>query len=153
MGTPSLPDLRGGGGAVGVEGAGEFFGDGGRGGGLNRGALHEVDELAVAQNGDGRRGGRVSGEVATGFFRSVAVLSGEDGDGLGGFGSVLHGHADGGAHLSGGTAANGVDDEHSGAGAGEGGVDVIGRARFLNAGAGEFFAHGDEHDLWVHIVS
>ena len=31
-------------------------------------------------------------------------------------------------------------------------VDVLGGAGFLDAGAGEFFAHRDHHELWVHVV-
>ena len=51
--TEIVESLDGGGRTVGVEGAGEFLGDGGGGGGLDGGALHQVDELAVAEDGDG----------------------------------------------------------------------------------------------------
>jgi hypothetical protein len=153
FGSPAwLVLLGGGGGAVGVEGAGEFLGNGGGVGGLDGGALHEVDELAVAQDGDGGRAGWVPGEVGAGALGGVAVLAGEDGDGLGGQRAVLQRHAHGGAHLAGGATADGVDHQHGGAGLGEGGVDFGGGSGFLDAGAGELFAHRDEHNLWVHGV-
>ena len=42
-------------------------------------ALHHVDELAVAQQGNRRRGGRVPGEVAARALRRLDVRTGEDG--------------------------------------------------------------------------
>ena len=103
-------------GAVGVEGAGEFLGDGGGGGVLDGRALHEVDELAVAEDGDGGRGGGMALEVAAGALGGLAILAGEDGDGLVGLGGVLEGETDAGAHLAGGATADGVHDEHGGSG-------------------------------------
>ena len=138
---------------MGVEGAGEFLGDGGRGGALDGGALHEVDELAVAQDGDGGRAGRIAGEVVAGALGGFGILPGEDGDGLAGGGGVLQGHAHGGTHLAGGASADGVDHQQGGSGLGQRGIHLGGGAGFLDAGAGELFAHGDEHDLWVHEAS
>ena len=76
---------------MGVEGAGQLLGDGWSGGSLDGGALHQVDKLAVTQNGDGGRGGRISGEVATGALGGLGILSGKDGEGVVGFDVVLQG--------------------------------------------------------------
>src|SRR6185437_5886703 len=73
--------LGGGLGAVGVEGARQLLGDCRGRRGLDGRPLHEVDQLAVAEDGDGWGGGRVSAEVAAGALGGVAVLSGEDGYG------------------------------------------------------------------------
>src|SRR5205807_137777 len=80
-------------GAVGVESPCQFLGDNRSSRGFDRGALHQVDELAVAQDGDGGRSGRVAGEVAAGLLGGLAVLAGEDSDGLVGLGAVLHSDA------------------------------------------------------------
>ena len=113
----------------------------GCGGGLDGGALHQVDELAVAQDGDSRRGGRMTAEVTAGALGGVAILTGEDGDGVVGPGGVLQRHAHAGAHLACGAAADGVDDEHRRAGGGDGRVDLGRGAGFVDTGAGELFAH------------
>src|ERR1700728_1820272 len=61
-------------GAVGIERACQFLGNRRRGRSLDGRALHQVDELAVAQDLDcGRRGG-MSAEVAAGLLGGVAVL-------------------------------------------------------------------------------
>jgi len=72
--------LRRGLGAEFVEGADQFAGDLRGGGLLDDGALHEVNQLAVAQDGDRRGSGRVAFEVAAGAISGFAVLSGEDCD-------------------------------------------------------------------------
>ena len=63
-----------------VEGADQFAGDLLGGGLLDDGALHQVDELAVAQDGDGGGAGRIAFKVAAGALSGFAVLAGEDGD-------------------------------------------------------------------------
>ena len=145
--------LCGGFGAVGVEGAGEFLRDGRGGAGLNGRALHEIDELAVAEDGNGRRGGWVAAEVAASLVRGVAVLAGEDGDGVVRLGGVLHSHTDAGTHFAGSATADGVDDKHRRAGLGDGCIHVRCGASLIDAGARELFAHRDDHNLWVHCGS
>jgi hypothetical protein len=137
-------------GAVGVEGAGEFLRDGRCGRGLDRGALHEVDELSVTQNSDGGRGGRMAAEVAACLLGSFAVLAREDGDGVIGFGGVLHGETNAGAHLAGGASADRVDNDHRCTGLGYGGIDVGSGAGLGQAGASQLFAHWNYHNLWIH---
>jgi hypothetical protein len=144
------PELGRGLGAVGVERAGEFLSDGRCGRGFDGRALHEIDELAVAEDGDGGRGGRMTLEVAAGALGGFAVLAGEDGNGLIGRGGVLEGEANAGTHLAGGATTDGVDDEKGGSGLGEGGIDLSGGAGFEDACLGELFTHGDDHQLWIH---
>ena len=87
-------------GAEGVEGAHEFAGDVLRGGLLDDGALHEVDQLAVAQDGDGGRAGRMAFKVAAGALRGFAVLAGKDSDlTIGRVGAIGESETDAGAQL------------------------------------------------------
>jgi len=92
----------------------------------------------------------MTGEVGAGFFGGFAVLAGEDGDGVVRGRSVLHGEANGGAHLAGGASADRVDDKDGCSGLGERGVDFGCGAGFLEACAGELLAHRNQHNLWVH---
>ena len=135
-----------------VEGADQFAGDLRGGGLLDDVALHQVDQLAVAQDGDGRRGGRVPLEVAAGALGGLAVLACKDGDlVVGQVGGVGNGHAHARAHLAGRASADGVDHQQGGAGCGNRRVHVLGGAGFLDSGAGEFLAHGNDHQFWVHV--
>ncbi len=63
-----------------VERADQFAGDLLRRGLLDHEALHQIDELAVAQDGDGRRGRRIALKIAARALRGFAILPGEDGD-------------------------------------------------------------------------
>ena len=66
FGTLLLECLRRGRRAVGVERPGQFLGDRRRGRRLNRGALHQVHQLPVAQNRNRRRGWRMSRQSSCG---------------------------------------------------------------------------------------
>ena len=96
--------------------------------------------------------GRITLKVAAGALCGFAVLAGEDGDLVVGLaGGVGQRHANAGTHLSRCAAADGVDDQQRCAGCGESRVHVLGGAGFLNSGAGEFLAHGDDHQFWIHV--
>ena len=147
-----MSSLRGCFGAEFVEGADEFAGDLLGRGLLDDVALHEVDELAVAQDGDGGRAGGIAFEVAAGALRGFAILASEDRDlVIGLMGGVGQRQADAGTHLSRGASADGVDYQQGGARLGEGGVDFFGGAGFLDTGAHQFFAHRDHHDFWIQV--
>src|SRR5208337_5533491 len=97
--------------AVGVEGTHELAGDVLRGGLLDDGALHKVDQLAVAQNGDRRRAGRMAFEVAAGALRGFAVLTGKHSDlAIRRVGAVGERETDAGASFARRATANGVDE-------------------------------------------
>src|ERR1700722_7831338 len=70
-----LPGLGGRRRAVSIERALKLLGNRRSGRGLDRRTLHQVDQLAVAQNGNRRRGRRMSAKVATRLLSRVAVLS------------------------------------------------------------------------------
>src|SRR6185312_2914147 len=137
--------------AVRFEGAGKFLRDSRGGRGFDSRALHQVDELTVAEERDGRRRRRIALEVAAGAVGGFAVLAGEDGDRVVGLGGVLQCETHSRAHLAGGAAADRVHYDHCGSGLVDGGVDFFGGAGFGDAGAGKFFAHRDDHHLWVHF--
>jgi hypothetical protein len=102
-----------------VEGADELAGDLLGSGLLDDETLHEVNQLALAQNGDRGRGGRLAFKVAAGTLGSLAILTGEDGDlVIGLLGGVGEGEAHPGAHLACGASADGVDDQQGRAGLG-----------------------------------
>src|ERR1700684_3422901 len=132
-----------------VKGAGELFGNGLGCAALDNEALHEVHQLAIAKNGDGRRSGRIVFEVGAGALGSLAVLAGENGDLVIGSDGIAQGQAQAWAHTAGSAAANGIDHDHGCAGGGERRVDGFGRTRFLKAGACELLTHGDEHNFWI----
>jgi hypothetical protein len=66
---------------------------------------------------------------------------------------MLQGSAYGGTHASGGTSADGVDDDHGRAWLRGGAVDVGRGAEFLHSGFGQFLAHRDEHEFGIHSGS
>ena len=135
-----------------VEGADQLAGDLLGGGLLDDVALHEIDQLAVAEDGDGWGAGRVALKVAAGAFGGFAVLAGEDGDFVvGRAGGVAKSQTDARAHFAGCTAADGVDYEKGCARLGEGGVYVLSGAGFCDTGADKLFAHRDYHQFWVHF--
>ena len=115
-----------------VEGADQFAGDLLGGGLLDDETLHEVDQLAVAQESDGGGGGRIAVEVAAGALGGFAVLAGEDGDFVvGKVGGVGERKAHAGAHLARRASADGVDNQQSCARLGQRRVNVFGGTGFL----------------------
>ena len=72
--------LCGGLGAELIEGANQFAGNLLSGGLLDDEALHQVYQLAVAQDRNGGRGGRIAFKVAAGALCGLAILTGKDGD-------------------------------------------------------------------------
>src|SRR6185437_15945431 len=116
-------------------------------------ALHEVDELAIAQDGDGRRTGRIVFEVAARAIASFSVLAGKNGDlAIGPVLGIGQRQTHARAHSARSASTNGVDDDHRCSGLIHGRFNVFGGAGFLNAGAGQFLAHGDHHDFWIHAA-
>jgi len=121
---------------------------------FNDEALHEVDQFSIAQNGYGRRGGRIAFEVAARSLSSVAILSGEDCDfAIGLIGRVGQSESHSGAHFARGTTTDRVNHKKGRSGLGYGGIHLVGRASFCDSGAHEFFTHGNDHQFWVHVTS
>jgi hypothetical protein len=89
-------------------------------------------------------------EVGAGAVGCFTILAGKYRDALVRQCGVVESHTNGGTHLSSRAAANRIDDEHRRAWLGERRVDFFGGARFLNACAGQLFAHWNDHNLWVH---
>jgi len=116
-----------------VESSLEVSSDGWCFAGFDVAVRHHVDEFAVAQKGDRRRGRRLSREVTAGAFGGFGVLSREYRGRFVGMPGLLQGHADGGMHAASSASADGVDDHHSGAGLSlQGMVDSIACAQFLD---------------------
>src|SRR5215469_113067 len=83
--------------------------------GFNLGTRHEVHELAVAQQSDGRRRWRIWREVVSSLLSGVAVLTGKDCDGLIRLrSSLLQGQSNSGTHLACCTSTYRVDNHHRG---------------------------------------
>jgi hypothetical protein len=78
----SAKDLGGGLGAKLVEGARQLLSDHWGRSRFDRRALHQVDELAIAQDGDGRRCRWMTVKIGTRPFGGLAVLSRKDRDRL-----------------------------------------------------------------------
>src|SRR6185369_3774809 len=117
-------------------------------------ARHEVDQLAVLEEGDRRAARRDLRHVRPGAGRGFEVLAGEDGDDAVRSALVAESQADSGAGHAGGTAADGVDDQHRRAGLVRNeGVDVRGGPQFLDTGARELFAHRLDHQLAVWQIT
>jgi hypothetical protein len=66
---------------------------------------------------------------------------------------MLEGEADGRAHASGGTSAYRVHDDHGGSRLRNGTVDLGCGARFFDTETGQFLAHWNNHDFWIHSLA
>jgi hypothetical protein len=136
--------------AVGVERAGQLLRNGRSGRGLDRRALHQVNELAVAQNCNRGRGRRMAAEVAACLLGCFAVLTGEHCYRVVGLGAMLHRKANAGAHLAGGASTDRVHYYHRRSRLRHRSVYIGCGAGFRQACAGKLLAHGNHHNLWIH---
>ncbi len=137
-----------------VEGADQFAGDLLCCRLLDDVALHQVDQLAVAQNRHCRRGRRLAFEVAPRTRRSLGVLTGKDCDlALGLVGRVGQRQAHARSHLAGGATTDGVHYEKRCAGLRESCINVLSSTGFFDPGAHKLLTHGNYHNFWVHVTS
>ena len=93
-------------------------------------------------------------KVAARLLCCFAILPGENGDLV--IGRILRvgeREPNAGAHLARCASADRIHDQKSCAGLREGSIDILGRASFIDSSAGKFFAHGDDHNFWVHVTS
>lgn len=94
-----------------VESAAEIVGDNFGAAALYVVALQEVDEAAIFEEGDARRGGRVGKHVIAGFGYCVFIYASEDGDEVLGAALVLYGYFHAGSGVGGSAAAYRIDDD------------------------------------------
>jgi len=137
-----------------VEGPDQFAGDllGGRL--FDYKALHQVNQLAVAQDCDGGRGGRIALEIGSSALCGFAVLTGENGDlAIGLIWRVGESQPHSRPHLAGGTAADRVDYQESRSGLCKCSVDLFCSACLIDARAHQFLTHRDDHQFWIHVTS
>ena len=94
----------------------------------------------------------MSAKVAARLLCRLAVLPGEYGNALAGRSGVLHSKTNRRAHLAGCASAYGVDHQHGGTRLSQRGVYLGGGACLFQAGARQFLAHRNQHNLWVHKI-
>src|SRR6185369_505125 len=121
---------------------------------LDVAALHHVDNLSVAQQGNRRRRWWVSCKIRAGPIGSFLILTGKNTEQLLRPAGVLQRSSDRRPHTAGGASANRVHHYHGRARLiRQGAINISRGAEFFDAEPGQLFAHRNHHDLWIHFFS
>src|SRR6185312_15387737 len=121
---------------------------------LDVAALHHVDNLSVAQQGNRGRRWWVSCKIRAGPIGSFLILTGKNTEQLLRPAGVLQRSSDRRPHAPGGASADRVHHYHGRARLiRHGAINISRGAEFFDAEPGQLFAHRNHHDLWIHFFS